>query len=113
MMRIWAVAGVALIWALASAEEVPSAAVAFRIEPQDLGDALNEFAHQSGMQLMVNIKDLPTGRIAPRVEGELSPEVALRQLLAGSGLGYEFLDEHMVAVGQGAQAAAGKTSMSD
>src|SRR5262245_47522817 len=71
--------------------------VSLDIQPQTLGTALNAFAQQSGLRVIF-FSDLGKGVLAPRVTGRLTPEVALGQLLAGSSLSYEFVDEKTVAI---------------
>lgn len=57
----------------------------FDLPGQPLGPALAELARQAGLQLMVEEQTL-AGRQAPAVSGRLTPQQALNQLLAGSGL---------------------------
>lgn len=71
--------------------------VILNIEAQPLGNALNQFAQQSGLQLVFYSK-IGKGLVAPRVEGAYSPEAALEQLLANTPLGYEFINPRTVAI---------------
>lgn len=62
-----------------------SAPVAIAIQAQPLAEALNEWARQTRIQLIVQ-QALVQGKVAPAVTGRLTPQRALEQLLAGSGL---------------------------
>lgn len=62
-----------------------AAPVPIDLPAQPLGQALNAFARQAGVQLLV-APELVAGRRAPAVSGLLAPSEALRRLLAGSGL---------------------------
>lgn len=57
----------------------------FDLAPRPLGQALNDWAMQTGMQLIVQ-PSLVNDRSAPAVAGELTPRQALERLLAGTGL---------------------------
>jgi len=59
--------------------------VAFDIPAQDLDAALNAYIGASGMQVLYETR-LTEGRRSVAVKGRLAPDVALRTLLAGSGL---------------------------
>lgn len=59
----------------------------FDIPAQSLTDALTLFGRQSGMQVSVDA-GLIRGIASPGVRGSMPPEHALRQLLAGTGIGY-------------------------
>lgn len=59
----------------------------FDIPAQPLADALTQFGRQSGMQVSVDA-GLIRGISSPGVGGSMPPEHALRQLLAGTGIGY-------------------------
>ena len=59
--------------------------VPIRIAAQPLGEALNDWARQTRIQLFVQ-PDATAGKTAPLVAGTLSPRAALDRLLAGSGL---------------------------
>ncbi len=69
----------------------------FNIESQPLGDALNAFAQQSGLQV-VFYSAIGEGLVAPRLSGEFSPQAALDQLLANTSLSYEFADARSVII---------------
>nr|WP_232374328.1 TonB-dependent receptor [Pseudomonas chlororaphis] len=68
----------------AQAEQAPSA---IHIQAQPLGQALSQLGLQTSLQVFFS-PELVAGKQAPAVDGHLSPEQALRQLLQGSGLHY-------------------------
>ena len=77
----------------------PAAEVTYqlRIESQPIDEALNEFARQSGLQVVLQTEEV-RGIRAPRIEGALTAQAALERLLANTGLSYEYLDARTVAV---------------
>jgi iron complex outermembrane recepter protein len=78
----------------------PATQVALRIDAQPLTAALNQWAEQTGVMVMVSAEGEAGTRIAPTVNGEYTPEKALSLLLAGSGLSYQFVAERTVAVSE-------------
>ncbi|WP_150805444.1 TonB-dependent receptor [Pseudomonas fluorescens] len=70
---------------LAYAEQAPGN---IHIQAQPLGEALSQLGQQTSLQVFFN-PELVAGKQAPAVDGNLSPEQALRQLLEGSGLDYQ------------------------
>jgi len=81
-------------------EPVLSAAIA----PQPLSSALADFAHQTGLQL-VYISRVAEGRASKGAPAGLTPKEALRQLLDGTGLSFEFLNPRTVRIYEPAAAA--------
>lgn len=71
--------------------------LALDIEAQSVGDALNELARQSGLQVVL-YTDLGEGVRAPALKGRFTVDEAFRKLLQGSGLRYRFLDDKTVMV---------------
>jgi iron complex outermembrane receptor protein len=67
------------------------------IPRQQLGSALAALARQTGIQL-VYTTDLVEGRSAEALSGSLTSEEALRQLLAATGLNFEFIDAETVTL---------------
>lgn len=68
------------------------------IESQPLSSALQEFAEQSGLQI-VYYTEVAEGQQAKAVAGTLTAEEALRRLLANTDdLQFETLDEHTIAI---------------
>jgi hypothetical protein len=71
--------------------------VTLHIDPQPVGDALSAFARQTGLTVMFQ-SAVGHGVIAPKLEGKYTPASALDQLLAHTGLHYEYLDARTVVV---------------
>lgn len=69
----------------AQAANWSATAVEVRIAAQPLADALNDWARQTKLELIVS-PALVAGKTAPAVSGSLTPRQALERLLAGSGL---------------------------
>ena len=68
------------------------------IPAQPVGDALNQFAEQSGLQVVLYADEAP-GVEAKAVSGTFEDrKFVLNALLASTGLEYEFLNERTVAV---------------
>jgi iron complex outermembrane receptor protein len=74
------------------------AAVNVSIEAKALMDALNDWAQQTGYQLIVRAEDARANVISRPVTGTLPADRALEILLTGSGLGFDFVDERTVAI---------------
>lgn len=68
-----------------------------KIEPQPLGTALQEFAKQSGLQIIFFSRAVE-GREAPALDGNFGLAAALERLLAGSGLTYAVIDDRAVEI---------------
>ena len=69
----------------------------FDIPSQPLAQALTAFGRQSGMQIAVDTAAV-AGKTSGSVNGTMTAEQALRQLLAGSGLTYQFTSANAVTV---------------
>ena len=80
----------------------------FAIEPQALSSALLEFADQSGLELLFDAR-IAQGQMTKGAEGRFTPEAALRQLLAGSGLSYRFTDATTVTLERAASEPSEET----
>lgn len=72
-------------------------ATRFDISPQPVGDALNEFARQTGLQVVIDPQE-GRGIVAREVVGSFTPSEALTKLLANTGLTFSFLNERTVSV---------------
>lgn len=72
--------------------------VRYEIKSQVLRDALNEWAQQTGFQLISPSSDVTSQVVVKRVSGRLSPRAALEALLAGTSLTYELLDARTVVI---------------
>jgi hypothetical protein len=70
----------------------------FIIESQLLPKAVNVWADQAGMQVLWSSDAADTAKIAPKVQGRYTPQIALRLLLQGSGLTYILLDGETVSI---------------
>lgn len=90
---------------LALADTSASAPVKFSIEAQPLEDALNQFAKQTGYQVLFQ-SDMVTKQTAPRLDGELTAEDALKVLLGKSGLKFKFVNERTVSITEGNETVA-------
>lgn len=84
-------------------------AVALQVSAADLGDALNQFAQQSGQQILF-APDLVRGKTANRLAGAYTPDQALNLLLTGSGLQYRKTASGAFVVQAAAQGAAPQRS---
>lgn len=69
----------------------------YHIAAQSLNNALIRFAADSALELLLNA-DMVRGLKARALEGELTPEQALTQLLQDSGLNYRFVNERTVTL---------------
>lgn len=87
-----------LALALAVNAALPQAFAAdgIHIPAQPLGQALSQLGQQTSLQVFFS-PELVAGKQAPAVDGNLSAEDALRQLLQGSGLQYQ-IDEGSVTL---------------
>lgn len=90
--------GLALAAAGATAQTASASQVKVEIKSQILRDALNDWAQQTGFQLISPSTGIKNEFVAPAVNGTLSPREALELLLSGTSLTYEFLDERTVVV---------------
>ena len=69
----------------------------FEIPAQSLTDALVLFSRQSGIQVSAEAS-VTRDVNAPGVEGRMTADVALQQLLSGSGISYRFIGDNSVAL---------------
>ncbi len=82
-------------WVEAHAETARQAPIT--IESQPLNSALRAFSLQTGLQL-IYLADLARGRSTRGCAATVVPQEALTQLLAGTGLAFEFLNERTVRI---------------
>ena len=87
--------GIVLGFWTGTAESEPS--LSTEIAPQPLAAALAEFAHQTGLQL-VYVSQIAAGRTSKGARAGLSPTAALTELLDGTGLTFQFLNERTVRI---------------
>jgi len=85
---------------------VQSETATFDIPAQPLGEALTRLAEQSGLQVAYTTQEVE-GRTSAAVAGDFTPEAALHQMLAGTGLTYRFTDAGTATI---EQMAAGQES---
>lgn len=84
----------------------PALRLSLSIEAQPLRTALRAFESQTGLQVSYREEDVATaGVMAPKVVGELEPEEALRLLLSGTGLTFEFINPRLVRVSSATESA--------
>lgn len=92
------VTGVAvLVMASALGAQGAETATRFHISAQPVGDALNEFARQTGLQVVIDPQE-GAGIVAREVVGSFTPSEALSKLLVNTGLSFSFLNERTVSV---------------
>lgn len=78
----------------------------FDIPAQDLATALLAYGEATGIQVAFKSEDL-AGLTTAGLQGEMTAEEGLRQLLAPSGLAYDFASDSSVVVTPGPAAAGG------
>lgn len=78
-------------------EAQASRTATFDIPAQPLSQALMAFGRQSGMQIAVDSAAV-AGKTSAPVAGSMTADLALRQLLSGSGLTYQFTSANAVTV---------------
>lgn len=96
------------ITATSVAQTEPQDAVAFDIPEQPLSSALTAFVTQSGYQVSVDqatVADLRSAAVA----GNMTPDEALRRMLAGSGIAFRFADNRSVFLTKAADESGGLT----
>jgi iron complex outermembrane recepter protein len=98
MLPVMMGVSLALAAAAATAEEPAQKQIKLAIQSQTLRDALNEWAQQTGFQLIFATSEETTRVMSPSITGTLSAEAALSRLLAGTRLTYEWIGERSVAI---------------
>jgi iron complex outermembrane recepter protein len=90
--------GAAMLWASAAAQSPSAAGVKnLSIPAEPLANALNDLAQQSGLQVMF-ASELVARLKSPEVKGTLTATEALQRLLMNTGLRYEFVNPHTIAI---------------
>lgn len=104
--------GVALALSVANVDAQVdwSEKVELHVEGQALRDALIDWAQQTGYQVVLPTSELANTLIVPPIDGPLSPEAALRRLLMGTPLGFEWLNERTVAIRERPKRMSSSTS---
>lgn len=84
---------------LSSAEDVrPTEVTSFDIPSQNLETALIRFSEQTDLQLVMASEEV-SGKAVEGISGEWGNFAALDELLEGTGLGYQLVSDHTVAIG--------------
>src|SRR5688572_14634570 len=73
-------------------------ALPIEIEAQPIAGALNLFVRQSGLQVLFPADQSVRSVVTHAVVGTLTPDAALTQLLASTGLAFEFVNDQTVAI---------------
>jgi hypothetical protein len=85
-----------------AAGDAPAVQVALKIDPQPVRVALKEFSSQSGLQVLLRVDNISVdGVLAGKVDGRLTAQAALSQLLRNTGLTYEFVNDRTVRISAG------------
>ena len=84
-------------WAQSDAATSRAQTQTYSVDAQALGAALQQFASQAGLQLLFSESDV-AGMTARALNGAFTQDQALAQLLAGSGLKYEFFKPGAVII---------------
>lgn len=93
----------------ANAPTVGTEVVEFRIAAQDLGGALNQFALQSGKEILF-VEDEIAGKSTVEVSGRYHPIEALEALLTNTGLEYRINDLDTILVGNQIRVTTGEVA---
>jgi iron complex outermembrane recepter protein len=90
--------GALLLWTSAGAQTQGAIGpYSVNIPAEPLGDALNELAQQTGLQILFS-SELVARLRAPAIKGALSADDALRRILGNSGLRFEFVNPRTIAI---------------
>jgi iron complex outermembrane receptor protein len=90
--------GALVLWTGAAAPASGgTASYSVSVPAEPLGDALNELAQQTGLQILFS-SELVAHLHAPEVKGSLTADEALRKILANSGLRFEFVNPRTIAI---------------
>ncbi len=98
----------ALLAGVVLAQDPSSRLIALDIEAQSVEGALKTFAKQAGVQILFYSR-VVEGMTAPRLTGSYTPQAALTQLLSGTSLRYEFINDSTVAIRKARQEPAAGT----
>lgn len=90
--------GLALVSVVSHAQGAHLREIALDIKPQSMSDALSDWARQTGLQVIFSDEDITSRLDAPRIEGPFTPEAALKELLASTGLSFKRVNERTIAV---------------
>ena len=90
-------------------EAQTSRTITFAIAPQPLASALTAFGRQAGLQVVVDAAAV-AGRSSAGVTGTMSADQALQQLLAGTGLTFQYTGDLSVQI-RGSVSAPGAVQL--
>jgi hypothetical protein len=82
------------------AQQVASAEISVDISSQPLESALQQFALQTGLQVLFSSEEDAMQHPAPAISGVHTPRQALEQLLADTGLKYTYINSRTVAISE-------------
>lgn len=74
--------------------------VALDIKPQPVAEALTDWAQQTGLQVIVPVGTQAERLLTTHIKGTLTARSALEQVLANTGLAYEFINERTVVISE-------------
>src|SRR5262249_33146459 len=86
-----------IAFAVAAVAHAQAATTHFDLPPQPLADAIRAVGSQTNTNILFD-PPLVAARRAPLVKGDLTPDQALKALLAGTGIKYEFLNDKTVVI---------------
>ncbi len=90
--------GALVLWTSAGAQtQSGTGPYSVSIPAEPLGDALNELAQQTGLQILFS-SELVARMRAPQIKGSLTADEALRKILGTSGLRFEFVNPRTIAI---------------
>jgi outer membrane receptor protein involved in Fe transport len=92
-----AVASILLLGTVLAEPACASEPAHFSIAAKPLAEALMEFGSQAG-KVIVAPSELTTGKMAKPLEGRMEPELALKQLLEGTGLQYRAAPDGAIVI---------------
>lgn len=88
---------VAALCALCASTAATADPVRFEINAGNAAESLAEVSKQSGLQMLF-VQEAVEGRMMPAIAGRFEPEVALKRLLADSGLTFRFVNDRTVTI---------------
>ena len=99
----------AAVIALVNAGAAHAEDTKFDIQPQSLSTALNAFSEQASLPVLFKT-DMAQQKRSPGISGSADPEIALAQLLQGTGLSYRRAGDSFVIVEEGGAPQSGSAA---
>lgn len=98
--------GGAFFFVLAAAQPIApsSPQLTINIKPQPIVEALNEWAQQTGLQVIVPENEATSKLTSPAVKGRFTPQAALDHLISGTPLKYRYINARTVAIEEAGRA---------